>query len=413
KETPMPEDETNTLSLMDVLQPEYTANPYPLYHRLREHDPIYWDERAEEWVLTRHSDVITILRDPRLTAERFMLDTSWLPRDMEETLGPPIHALTRQMLFRDPPDHTRLRGLVSKAFAPRVLEAMRPRIQSIVDELLDAVQDDGGMEVIQAFAFPLPAIVIAQMLGVPPEDRGQFVKWTGDFGMLLSGVNLELQDVVRALYGVSEFMDYFRNIIKQRRTAPKDDLMQAMIAAEEQGDRLTEEELLGNCVLLLAAGHGTTTHLIGNGLLALLRNPDQMQLLKDNPGLIAPAVQELLRYDSPVQMTSRRAKEDITIGDKRIQAGQAVLMCLGAANRDPAVFPDPDRLDLRRQDNRHVAFGYGIHYCLGAPLARIEGEIAFNTLLRRLPNPRLATGEPEWAPNLVFRGLRSLPIEFD
>jgi cytochrome P450 len=269
------------------------------------------------------------------------------------------------------------------------------------------------MEVIQAFAFPLPAIVIAQMLGVPPEDRGQFVKWTGDFGMLLSGVNLELQDVVRALYGVSEFMDYFRNIIKQRRTAPKDDLMQAMIAAEEQGDRLTEEELLGNCVLLLAAGHGTTTHLIGNGLLALLRNPDQMQLLKDNPGLIAPAVQELLRYDSPVQMTSRRAKEDITIGDKRIQAGQAVLMCLGAANRDPAVFPDPDRLDLRRQDNRHVAFGYGIHYCLGAPLARIEGEIAFNTLLRRLPNPRLATGEPEWAPNLVFRGLRSLPIEFD
>jgi cytochrome P450 len=409
----MPEDVTNKLSLMDVLQPEYTANPYLLYRRLREHDPIYWDEAAQSWVLTRHSDVVAILRDSRLSAERFMLDTSWLPEDMKETLGPPIHALTRQMLFRDPPDHTRLRGLVSKAFTPRVLEAMRPRIQGIVDELLDAVQGDGGMEVVQAFAFPLPAIVIAQMLGVPSEDREQFVQWTHDFGSLLSGVNLELQDVIRALYGVSEFMDYFRDIIRQRRTAPKDDLMQAMIAAEEQGDRLSEEELLGNCVLLLAAGHGTTTHLISNGLLALLHNPDQMRALKDDPGLIASAVQELLRYDSPVQATSRLAKEDMTIGDKRVQAGQDVLMCLGAANHDPAVFVSPDRLDLRRQENRHVAFGHGIHYCLGAPLARIEGEIAFNTLLRRLPNPRLTTEAPERMPNLVFRGLQSLRIEFD
>jgi cytochrome P450 len=289
---------------------------------------------------------------------------------------------------------------------------MRSHIQNIVDELLDAVQPAGRMDAIQDFAYPLPAIVIAQLLGVPPEDRNQFTQWTASFGLLLGGNELSIEAVIQALYGVAEFTEYFRKIIAQRRTTPKDDLMQAMITAEEQGDRLTEEELLGNCVLLLAAGHGTTTHLIGNGLVALLQNPNQLQALRDDPSMISLAILELLRYDSPVQLTSRHASEDLEIGDKHIGAGQEVFLCLGAANRDPEQFTEPDRLNLRRQENRHLAFGQGIHYCLGAPLARLEAEIAFNTLLRRLQHMRLETTELVRSQSLVFRGIRSLPITF-
>jgi cytochrome P450 len=405
-------DDDSRLSLADVLRPEYIANPYPLYHQLRRDDPVRWDEGMSSWVLTRYADVVAALRDPRFSAERFMTDTSWVPQEWLETLGPPIHALTRQILFLDPPDHTRLRGLVVKAFTPRVVEALRPRIQRIVDELLDAVQAQGRMEFMRDFAYPMPAIVIAELLGVPLEDRNLFTKWSGDFGTLLEGSNLTFEGVAQALGGVSEFMEYFRQLIRQRRTAPRDDLLQAMIAAEEQGDKLSEEELLGNCVLLLAAGHGTTTYLISNGLFALLQHPEQLQQLRDNPTLVSSAVVELLRYDSPVQMTDRRAKEDLEIGGKRIQAGQGVVMSLGAANRDPAQFAEPDRLNLRRQENRHVAFGQGIHFCLGAALARAEAEIAFNTLLRRLREPHVEMEGLEWEPGIVFRGLSAFPIVF-
>ena len=408
----MPDNSKTRLSLADGLRPEYIANPYSLYKQLRMEDPVLWDEGTRGWVLTGYAAVMATLRDPRLSAERFMMDTSWVPEELRETLGPPIHALTRQMLFLDPPDHTRLRSLVAKAFTPRVVEAMRPRIQQIVDDLLDAVQASGRMDVMKDFAYPLPAIVIAEMLGVPPADRDRFTKWTQTFGRLLDGGDFTLEGLFQALDGIAEFMEYFRQIIRQRSVAPRDDLMQAMINAEERGDVLSEEELLGNCVLLLAAGHGTTTHLIGNGMLALLQHPGQLQQLRDDPSLISSAVEELLRYDSPVQMTSRRAKEDLVIGGKHISAGQEVLMCLGAANRDPAQFPDPDQLNLRRRENRQLSFGYGIHFCLGAPLARVEAEIAFNTLLRRFQELRLETGILEWGPSLVFRGLRELPIAF-
>ncbi len=408
----MPDNSKTRLSLADGLRPEYIANPYSLYKQLRMEDPVLWDEGARGWVLTGYTAVVATLRDPRLSAERFMMDTSWVPEELRETLEPPIHALTRQMLFLDPPDHTRLRSLVAKAFTPRVVEAMRPHIQQIVDDLLDAVQASGRMDVMKDFAYPLPAIVIAEMLGVPPADRDRFTKWTQTFGRLLDGGDFTLEGLFQALNGIAEFMEYFRQIIRQRSVAPRDDLMQAMINAEERGDVLSEEELLGNCVLLLAAGHGTTTHLIGNGMLALLQHPGQLQQLRDDPSLISSAVEELLRYDSPVQMTSRRTKEDLVIGGKHISAGQEVLMCLGAANRDPAQFPDPDQLNLRRRENRHLSFGYGIHFCLGAPLARVEAEIAFNTLLRRFQELRLETGILEWGPSLVFRGLRELPIAF-
>lgn len=407
----MSHNDTAGLSLASGLSPDNIANPYPLYQQLRAKDPVLWDEGMGGWVLTGYAEVVAALRDPRFSATGFMENTSWIPEELLATLGTPVRSLPRQMLFLDPPDHTRLRDLVAKAFTPRMVDALRPRIQQLADELLDAVQVNRQMDVMRDFAFPLPAIVIAEMLGVPPGDRDQFINWTGQFGALLGG-NLTLEKVFQALGGIAEFMEYFRQIIRQRRTASRDDLMQAMINAEEQGDVLSEEELLGNCVLLLAAGHGTTTHLIGNGTLALLRNPDQLRQLKDEPWLISTAVGELLRFDSPVQLTSRRAKEDLEIGSKRISIGQEVLMCLGAANRDPTQFAEPDQLNLSRQENRYLSFGYGIHFCLGAPLARVEAEIAFSTLLRRLEAMRLETETLEWIPSQVFRGLRELAVIF-
>ncbi|HKO25499.1 MAG TPA: cytochrome P450, partial [Chloroflexota bacterium] len=391
---------------------EIAANPYPLYHRLRSGDPVRWDAPLGAWVVTCYADVQSALGDARLSAERINLSTEWLPEAMRETLGPVFRALSRQMLFLDPPDHTRLRGLVNKAFTPRVVEGMRPHIQAIVDDLLDAVQEAGRMDVIQDFAYPLPAIVIAEMLGVPPEDRDQFRIWSDDFGALIGRSDLTLDGATRALRGVAEFMDYFRNIVAWRRASPRDDLLQSLIAAEDRGDALSEEELLANCVLLLAAGHGTTTHLIGNGLLALLRNPDQLRKLRDDPTLIAAAVTELLRYDSPVQATGRVAAQELPIGARRVGVGEGLILCLGAANRDPEQFPDPDRLDIGRRENRPIAFGHGIHFCLGAPLARIEAQIAFATLLRRLPGLHLGTEVLEWEPSLSFRGLARLPVAF-
>ena len=400
------------LSILDLLQPAYTQNPYPLYHQLREQDPIYWDERFQSWVLTRHTDVIAILRDPRFTAERAFKNTSWIPEKFLASISQPVRVLGRQMLFRDAPDHTRLRSLVSRAFTPRVVESMQPFIQQEVDELLDAVVPQGHMEVIADFAYPLPSTIVATLLGVPPEDHARFVKWSNDFGTLIDGINTTVEGMIHLLQSYSECIEYFREIIRQHKSAPKDDLMQAMIVAEEQGNRLNEDELLGNLVLLLAAGHITTTHLIGNGLLALLHNPAQFQQLKENPALISSAVAELLRYDSPTQSTERLPRCDLEIGGKQIKQGQSVLLCLGAANRDPAQFHNPDQLDLSRPENRHLAFGHGAHFCLGAPLARLEAEIAFSALLRRLNQPQVSCEEPEHAPSIAFRSLKHLPITF-
>jgi len=399
------------ISLNDVYQPEYADDPYRLYRQLREIDPVFWDEELDSWVLTGYAEVVASLRDARFSAQRFVTDQEWMPPEMVEALGAPMRALTRQMLFLDPPDHTRLRGLVSKAFTPRVIEGLRSRIQQVVDELIDKALAKGHIKFIEEFAYPLPAIVIAEMLGVPVEDREIFFKWTNDFGTILEGADLTQEEMVQAFQGVSEFMEYFRQIVARRRTQPKDDLIQAMITAEEGGSMLSEEELLGNCILLLAAGHGTTTHLLGNGTLALLRHPEQYQMLKERPELLQLGVMELLRYDGPVQVTARKAMTELTIRDKKIEAGQKVLISLGGASHDPAQFAEPDRLDVQRVENRHMAFGHGIHYCLGAPLARLEAEIAFGTLLRRLPNPRVENEEEvKFFSGMVFRGLNELPL---
>jgi len=374
-----------------------------------------WEEDTSHWLVTSHAAVMAGLRDQRLSAQRMNIETGWIPAELKDTLEPPISALTRQMLFLDPPDHSRLRGLVAKAFTPRMIEKLRPRIQQIVDELLAPVKAQGQMEVISEFAYPLPAIVIAEMLGVPPEDRERFTLWTRNFGALLDGGDgngMTFEELTQALQGVNEFMEYFRAIIHEQHQHPRENLLQAMQEAEEQGDMLSEEELLGNCVLLLAAGHGTTTHLLGNGLFALLRNPEQMERLRADPTLLPLAVAELWRYDSPVQLTSRIAKADLRIGDKEIRAGQEIMFSLGAANHDPAQFAQPDTLILDREENRHLAFGQGIHFCLGAPLARVEAEIAFGSLLKQFTDLNLASETIEYFPSQVFRGLNALPVTF-
>ncbi|CCF85296.1 cytochrome P450 [Nitrolancea hollandica] len=400
------------VSLINLLNPENLANPYPLYEQLRSEDPVLWDEFLGRWILTGYADVLGCLRDPRMSAERVGALRSQLPEDVIKELQPMERVFESWMLFLDPPDHTRLRGLVNKAFTPRRVEAMRPHIQQIVDELLDRVQNIGRMDVIHDLAFPLPSTVIAEMLGVPPEDRDQFRRWSSDI-VGISGLIIDPDRAVRAQKSVLALMDYFREIVAQRRASPRDDLISAMIAADDQGKFLSDEELLATCVLLLEAGHETTTNLIGNGLLALLRHPDQLRTLRENPSIIGTAVEELLRYDSPVQLTARIATEDMEIGDKRVSGGNMVILLLGAANRDPAQFLNPNILDLYRRDNRHLSFGQGIHYCLGAPLARIEGQIAFNTVLRRCPGLEL-TGEPlEWRQAVSLRGLLALPVRFE
>ncbi|HEU5437644.1 MAG TPA: cytochrome P450 [Ktedonobacterales bacterium] len=416
----MTSTDANNLSLAALRDPALRANPYPFYAQLRSHAPVHWDTAAGMdggWVLTRHADVMAALRDPRVSAERLEppQGTDWLPAEYREAAQQVFRTMPHQLLFLDPPDHTRLRGLLSKAFTPRLVEAWRPRIVELANELLDPVQEAGQMDVIASLAYPLPAIVIAELLGVPPADREQFIRWSSDFGGFLDGSTLTAQEALQALQGVADFMAYFRGIIARRHSAPRDDLLQALLTARERDDALTEDELLANLVLLLAAGHGTTTHLIGNGLLALLRHPEQWQRLceSEHPGLIATAVAELLRFDSPVQLTGRRVREELTISGVTLAAGQHITTILGAANRDPDQFPDPNRLDVGRAENRQLSFGYGIHFCLGAPLAKLEAEIALSAVTRRLPRLRLADGAAsalEWQPSIVFRGLRSLPV---
>ena len=388
------------------IDPEFVADPYPTYHRLRAEEPVYHSPLGF-WVLTRYEDVVASLRDPRLAKEA-------IATFVAERLGITPIGIGLSMLDRDPPDHTRLRGLVSKAFTPRVVEVLRPHIQQIVDGLLDRAEDRGEMDLIEDFAYPLPVIVICEMLGVPVEDRDRFKSWGLDIARGLDAVLLgpESEVVKRSSTSRMALADYFRDLIAKRRTAPRADMLTDLIAAEEAGDKLTENELLATCILLLVAGHETTVNLIGNGSLALLRHPDQLQRLRDNPGLIGTAVEELLRFDGPVQRTARIPSEDITIGGKLIPKGDMVMPFIGAADRDPAQFPEPDRLDIGRGDNRHIAFGWGIHFCLGAPLARVEGQIAINTLVRRLPKLALATDAPAFRQSLTLRGLTALPVTF-
>ena len=388
------------------MDPEFIADPYPTYHRLRAEDPVHHSPLGF-WVLTRYEDVVAALRDPRLVKEP-------IAAFVAARFGAAMPAMGLSMLDRDPPDHTRLRSLVNKAFTPRVVEALRPHIQKIVDGLLARVEGAGTMDLIEEFAYPLPVTVICQMLGVPVEDRERFKQWGLDIARGLDAILLPPDsDVARRSAAARRALaEYFRALIAERRAAPRGDMLSDLIAAEEAGDKLSEDELLATCILLLVAGHETTVNLIGNGTLALLRHPAQLRRLRENPGLIGSAVEELLRYDGPVQRTARIPSADVTFDGLTIGKGEMVMPFIGAADRDPAQFPDPDRLDITRTDNRHIAFGWGIHFCLGAPLARVEGQIAISTLVQRLPKLALATDRPEYRQSLTLRGLTTLPVGF-
>lgn len=389
------------------MDPEFVADPYPMYRRLRTEDPVHRSPLGF-WVLTRYEDVVAVLRDGRFAKEAI---AEFVAKRLgaEAMVGVGI-----SMLDRDPPDHTRLRSLVSKAFTPRVVEGLRPRIVQIVGELLDRAEDRRAMDLIEEFAYPIPVIVICEMLGVPVEDHERFRGWSLDLARGLDGTLLGAgsEVVARATTSRRALSEYFRELIAERRKAPRGDLLSAIIAAEEAGDSLSEHELLATCILLLVAGHETTVNLLGNGTLALLRHPAELRRLRENPGLIGSAVEELLRYDGPVQRTARIPSADAVIDGHTIEAGEMVMPFIGAADRDPAQFADPDRLDLARADNRHIAFGWGIHFCLGAPLARLEGQIAINALVQRFPKLALATDRPEYRQSLTLRGLKSLPVAF-
>jgi cytochrome P450 len=398
--------------LFNPLSPDFIRDPYPVYERLRTTDPVHLTSFGS-YLASRHAEASLVLRDKRFGKD--FVERSkrrYGPRIMDE---PIFRAMSHWMLQQDPPDHTRLRGLVVKAFTARRVEDMRPRIQQVVDQTIDAVIDRGHMDLIEDFAFRLPVTIICDMLGIPEEHREMFYKGSRDGGRILDPVPLTSEEIAQANAGNAMARMYFEQLFELRRKTPGADLTTQLVQAEEDGHKLTNEELTANIILLFGAGHETTVNLIGNGLLALHRNPDQLALLKADPSLITNAIEEFLRYDSSVQLTGRVALEDIDdLGGKRIPKGETVLCLLGSANRDPAVYPDhPERLDIRRPNVRPLSFGGGIHHCLGAQLARIEAEIAIRTLLHRIPELRLDdAASPEWRPTFVLRGLKRLPASW-
>ncbi|KYK47572.1 cytochrome [Bradyrhizobium liaoningense] len=397
--------------LFNPLSPDFIRDPYPYYDRLRTLDPIHVTPFGQ-FVTSRHAEVSLVLRDKRFGKDFVERSTRrYGPEIMNE---PVFRSMSYWMLQADPPDHTRLRGLVVKAFTARRVEDMRPRIQQIVDEAIAAVIDRGHMDLIEDFAFRLPVTIICDMLGIPEEHREVFYKSSRDGGRLLDPVPLSAEEIKQGNAGNLMAQMYFQQLFELRRRTPGDDLITQLVQAEEDGNKLTNEELTANIILLFGAGHETTVNLIGNGLLALHRNPDQLALLKARPELMEGAIEEFLRYDSSVQMTGRVALEDVDLGGAKIPKGESVLCLLGSANRDPAVYPDrPDRLDVTRPNVKPLSFGGGIHFCLGAQLARIEAEIAIATLLRRLPDLRIDDVEnPEWRPTFVLRGLKRLPASW-
>jgi hypothetical protein len=380
-----------------------------LYQRLRTEEPVHWDPFLHSWVVTRYRDVIRVLHE--FSADRTPTPDQLTAMDLSE-LTPLAQVMVRQMLFMDPPSHTRLRTLAAKAFTPRRVEELRSRIQGIVDARIDRVERQGRMDVMADLAVPLPAIVTAEMLGVPQCDRDQLKAWSADFAEVLGNFQHNPDRAPRVLQSIREMTGYFAEAIRERREHPKEGLIGALMTADVNGDRLTDEEVIANCIVTMVGGQETTTNLIGNGVLSLLRNPDQLERVRADPSLIPSAVEELLRYESPSQHTARKAPTDVELGDKIIRKGQAVIAVMAAANRDPERFPEPDRLDVGRSDNRHVAFGWASHFCFGAPLARMEGQIAFATLLRRLRHLELEPVPLVWRENSGLRGLTALPIAF-
>jgi cytochrome P450 len=397
---------------VNIVSAEFKADPFPFLARLRASEPVYrttLPDKTVVWLLSRYDDVTALLRDERFTKNRRNALTEEQLRKLPWT-PPMFRPLERNMLDLDPPDHTRLRSLVHKAFTPSLVEQMRSRTQAIADDLLDRIVSTREMDLIKDFALPLPMTIITEILGVPERDHDKFHKWSQAVVSLTSP-----SPTLRVLPSVWKFIRYLRQFFKLRRRDPKDDLVSALIKAEEAGDKLNEDELLAMVFLLLIAGHETTVNLIGNGTLALIENPNEMNKLLSEPSLVKPAVEELLRYTSPVFTTTERyAREDTMIHGVTIPRGEMTLGVIGSANRDETAFENPNELQITREPNRHLSFGQGIHFCLGAPLARMEAQIAFTTLLQRLPDLKLKNppSSLRWRPSIFLRGLTSLPVRF-
>lgn len=406
----IPTKRITTLSLYRLLDPEVLANPYPLYRQLQNSDPVHWDSYLHAWIVTRYQDVIHVLT-------HFSANRTPSPEQLSamglDSMNPIAKVMMKQMLFLDPPAHTRLRGLAAFAFTPARVALLRNHIQEICDNLIDAVQPKGAMDVIECLAAPLPAIVTAELLGVPSGDHPQLKRWSADFAEMLGNFQHNPDQIPKVLRAVEGMGTYFRDAIREVRRNPHEGLINSFVAAEIDGDRFTEEEVIANVIVTMVGGQETTTNLIGNGMLTLLRNPEVMERLQSDSRLIVSAVEELLRYESPSQHTARIAPHDTVLGGKQIRKGQAVIAIMAAANRDPERFPDPDRIDIERKDNRHLAFAWGPHFCFGAALARIEGQVAFESLLRRLHNIRFPPQQLVWRTNLGLRGLSNLQINFD
>ena len=396
------------LSLYRLLEPQVLADPYPLYERLRCEDPVHWDPYLHSWVVTRYTDVITVLHD-------FSAARTPTPEQLSaiglSKLTPLARVMVKQMLFLDPPSHSRIRGLAACAFTPARVSALRNRIQQLANKLLDTVAPNGRMDVVADFAEPLPAIVTSELFGVSTEFSLQVRTWSAKFAEMLGNFQHNPDRIPSMLDTIENLTEFFRRAVEEQKRNPCPGLVHSLVQAEVEGDRLTEEEIIANCIITLVGALETTTNLIGNGILTLLRHPDEMQRLRNDPSLIVSAVEELLRYESPSQHTARLAPSDVTLGGKNIRKRQAVIAVMGAGNRDPERFPDPNRLDLARQDNRHLAFGWAAHFCFGAPLARLEGQVAFATLVNRFPDLTLEPGPIVWRENLGLRGLKALHVK--
>jgi cytochrome P450 len=395
---------------------DFIRDPYSLLREMREENPVYWSDAIGGWILTRYDDIISSFKSTAHFSNENRLGKAveYLPPEKRANYRAfENHYATKGLLHSDPPDHTRLRSLVIKEFTPSVVEQMRSRIQEVVDNLINAAEEKGQMDIVPEFAAALPVGVIAEILGVPPCDRHLFKKWADDI-LGFQGVNKPSEtDLSRAQSGLLEIRPYLVNMINERRKQPRQDLMSKFVALESTGERLSESELINTCVTFFTAGHETTLSLISNTIYTLLTHPDQLQLLRNNPELLYSTIEESLRYESPVSRQTRLMKEDCELGGNQLKKGQMLFQMLNAANRDPAYFTDPDKFDIQRETNRHIAFGQGIHFCVGATLARTEGFIAIGTLIKRLPNLRLVDPKPDWdIEKRNSRVLKSLLVRF-
>jgi cytochrome P450 len=390
--------------------PAFVANPYPAYAELRAAGRIHYYEDTNQWIVPHHADVNALLRDRRF-------GRTYLHQATHQQMGRPEdgeearefwYLIRNGILDMEPPDHTRVRRLVVKAFTPKMVEGLRPTIQRLMDGLVDRVEGRGEFDLIKEVAEPLPVTVIAELLGIPEADRHHLRPWSAEICRMYE-LNPTEEDARAASAAAIEFSDYLRTLIRERRREPTHDLIGELVRVVDQGDRLTEDEMIGTCVLILNAGHEATVNVTGNGWWALFRNPDQLEMLRSDRSLVPKAVEELMRYDTPLQMFERWVLEDAEICGAAVPKGEELALLFGSANRDPAAFDRPNDLDISREPNPHMSFGAGIHFCLGAPLARVELDVSFSTLLRRLPRMELLA-EPEWKPNYIIRGLKELRV---